>query len=116
TSGPANSPALTLHDGNYARFGAAVACAGDVNGDGFDDVIVGAPDANTHRGSAFIYLGSPSGPSTTPAWTTSGEQSNAQFATSVAAGDLNGDGFPDVIVGEPYFYGSGGCQTGRVFV
>ena len=116
-SGLASAPALTLHDGNFARFGAAVASAGDVNGDGFSDVIIGAPGQN-RIGQAFVYLGSPSGLSTTPAWSASGEPQNiAEFGHAVAgAGDVNGDGFGDVIVGEPFLPGPGGCPIGRAFV
>jgi hypothetical protein len=84
-------------------FGGSVAGAGDVNGDGFADVIVGAflHDAGeTNEGAAFVYLGSGSGLSTTPVWTGQGNQTNASFGCSVAgAGDVNGDGYADVIVG-----------------
>ena len=87
-----------------AGFGFAVASAGDVNQDGFDDVVVGAPGydtANTDAGKAYLFLGSPNGLSTTPAWTSSGDnQADAVFGYKVAsAGDVNNDGFDDVIVG-----------------
>src|SRR5262245_66458440 len=57
-TGLAMSPSVTLTgpDG----FGAAIAAAGDVNGDGFADVAVGAPNPNGEFGSsqAFVFLGS----------------------------------------------------------
>jgi hypothetical protein len=97
---------------NYAEFGVSVSTAGDVNGDGFDDVIVGA-DLFSHgqgsEGKAFAYLGSASGLSTAPSWTAEGDQDGAYFGHSVAtAGDVNGDGFDDVIVGADGFDGGEG--------
>jgi hypothetical protein len=66
-------------------------------------VIVGAPsfdDPDTDEGRAYLYLGSAAGLSTTAAWSLEGDQGGAQYGVSVAsAGDVNGDGCADVIVG-----------------
>ena len=52
-----------------SQFGAAVGTAGDVNGDGYSDIIVGAPlwnHGDINEGGAFVYHGSRSGLATTP--------------------------------------------------
>jgi hypothetical protein len=102
--------------GNTAWFGAGVASAGDFNGDGYPDFIVGAPQSG-FEGKAFIYYGGPS-LDATPDVTLIGESTGSLtlFGASVAsAGDVNGDGFDDVIVGAPHFPG-GGNLNGRAYV
>jgi hypothetical protein len=100
-------------------FSRSLASAGDVNGDGYSDVIVAAMnfDGNLYRqGKAFVYLGSPTGLSPTPAWTALGNQEGASFGYSVAgAGDVNGDGYSDVVVGA-YGYDNGEDSEGRAFL
>jgi hypothetical protein len=90
-------------DQDSTRFGDSVSGAGDVNGDGFDDVIVGAylyHNPETQEGGAFLYQGSAVGLSLTPGWTAEPNYTGAHFGESVAgAGDVNGDGYDDVIVG-----------------
>lgn len=92
-------------------YGSTVSDAGDVNNDGYDDIIIGAP-ANIEvlsssviasTGQAFIYLGSASGPSITPDITLQSSVAiNALFGFCVSsAGDINNDGYDDVIVGAP---------------
>jgi len=92
-------------DQEGAHFGLSVGTAGDVNGDGYDDVIVGAPDytnGQTKEGAAVVYHGSASGLLAFPNWGDEGDQEGAYFGYSVGtAGDVNGDGYADVIVGAP---------------
>ncbi len=103
-----------------ATLGASVATAGDVNGDGYSDVIVGAPNfdnGQTDEGRAFVYLGTPAGPSTTFTWSAESNIANAAFGQSVAtAGDVNGDGYSDVIVGAPVGLTIIGDLRGRAHV
>ena len=100
-------------------FGNAVAAAGDVNGDGCSDVIVGADrydSGQEDEGRIFVYYGSEAGLSKNPNWTAEGDQAFAYFGGSVAtAGDVNNDGSSDVIIGA-WFYDSGQAEEGQVFV
>lgn len=99
----------------YATLGRCVAQAGDVNGDGFSDVLVGIPGYNDRQGMVELYLGSASGLSATPVWTKYGEGSLDTFGQSVASlGDVNGDGYSDVIIGAPSYPNYG--WRGKVYV
>jgi len=103
-SGLAAAPAATLTDPATTTsdsFGYSVASAGDVDGDGYSDVLVGAYNTSGGQGRAYLYRGSASGLATTPAATlTDPAAANDRFGFSVAsAGDVDGDGYSDVLVG-----------------
>ena len=113
---------LNARDGsNGDNFGSLVACAGDANGDGYDDVIVGAywDDAGgSGSGSAYVYLGSAAGVDTTAETklTASDAASEDVFGYAVSgAGDVNGDGYDDVIVGAEYD-DDHGSESGSAYV
>ena len=89
-----------------SRFGRTVSSAGDVNGDGYSDVIVGArrydrDSRQLKEGAALVYHGSPTGILPEAAWTAIGTEPQGLFGHAVSrAGDINGDGYSDVVVGE----------------
>jgi len=108
-------------EGNQAgaRFGYSVRSAGNINGDQFSDIIIGAPYYDSDQvdvGKVFVYHGSYFGLTSQPAWSVVGGQSSCKFGYSVdTAGDVNGDGFSDVIIGAP-LYSSEPEGTGKVFL
>jgi hypothetical protein len=118
-SGLATTPAwMAESDQASAYFGNSVATAGDVNGDGYSDVIIVAyfyDNGQTDEGRAFVYLGSAGGLALTPAWTAESDQFYAYLNSAATAGDVNGDGYSDVIVGA-FWYSNGQANEGRAFV
>ncbi len=102
----------------YAQMGFSVNLAGDVNGDGYSDVIAGGNTFDNGRGSATVVYGSPSGPGVAPVWVMTGTQAGEGFGNSVAtAGDVNGDGYADILVGSDMWDGGQMNEgTARVFL
>ncbi len=107
-----NIPDVTLTGSTDESLGGSVSGAGDVNGDGYSDVIVGAQGSNSGTGRAYVYYGG-SPMNNIPDVTLTGESAHEYFGTSVSnAGDVNGDGYSDVIVGA-FSYNS---NTGRAYI
>ena len=109
-----------LGDQVDATIGNVVAAAGDVNGDGYDDVLLGSQvydNGQLDEGVVWLFPGSPDGPATTPTWfsesntTDSGHGWNAR-----GIGDVNGDGYDDVAVPALRWDGAAGVAAGRVQV
>ena len=117
STGIATTPTSTL-DGTDTpgNFGVSVVNAGDLNGDGYPDLAVGASAANTGTGPVFIYLGGASGLTTNQAphaTLTGPDGQNGVFGRVLtSAGDVNGDGFADLIVGAQNV----GANNGKVYL
>ncbi len=101
--------------------GSAVASAGDVNGDGFDDLLCGAPyldSGNTEAGAAFLVLGPAAGEirlSSADASLSGTERYDWTGWSVAGAGDVNADGYDDLLVGAPYS-DKGGANAGAAFL
>src|SRR6185503_4629641 len=93
--------------------GSSAAIAGDINGDGFDDLVAGAPHGPivfVDPGRAYVFFGPVSGalPAAAADVILTGEALNDLFGTSVApAGDVNNDGLADFLVGAEQTFNNG---------
>src|SRR5262245_35486130 len=106
--------------------GYSVSSAGDVNGDGFDDFVIGAlTQGPIGAGAAYVVFGGSSGfPAVTNlaslngtnGFKLSGHSSNEFAGGSVAGGDVNGDGFSDIIVGAYRADPNGKVNAGTAYV
>lgn len=99
---------------------ASIAAAGDVNGDGYADLVVGAPQSTA--GQVYILFGGTNGISKVPASLVDGSDAmmgakSPQFGVSVdGAGDVNGDGYDDVVIGAPDQPHMSTSNTGNVYI
>ncbi len=99
------------------RFGTTIASAGDVNGDGYADFLVGAPgsyQASDYPGKVYLFLGGAEPGK--PALELSGEAVGDRFGIALTScGDINGDGYGDFAVGADK-NDQGGIDAGKVYI
>jgi len=101
--------------------GKAVACAGDVDGDGFDDILIGATGRSGSRGESYLILGKASGWAMDTGLASAdasfvGENlSDASGVAIASAGDVNGDGFDDILIGADE-NDDGGDRAGKAYL
>lgn len=113
------SPTSTVTAGSSVFFGGSIV-TGDINGDGFEDLVVGSYGYSTSQGRVDVFhsLGSAGIPTmtlTSAQTVLIGAAINNRFGIAVAAGDVNGDGYSDVLVGadgasRSYIFHSGGIS------
>ena len=104
------------------QLGHALATLADLDGDGYDDILAGAPYANSDGGFAYWIPGSTStGVATTPRggtcfYSTAGANGDGRMGWSVAGPDLDGDGNDDLFVGSPWVYNGGASKAGAAYL
>ncbi len=110
--------AVILGDAAFDQAGAALASAGDVDGDGLDDVLIGAPRAGAGRVALFLgsqLRGGGTFRFSEAAAMMTGEEVGDLAGFSVGAGDVDGDGLGDVLVGARS-NGEAGRYAGKTYV
>jgi hypothetical protein len=111
-TGLSASPDWVTVGENLSGYGTSVASAGDVNGDGYADLVVGADAYSDGLGKAYVYHGSATGLSASPDWVAVGENLSGFGAWVAPAGDVNGDSYADLAIGATYYNSS----TGKAYV
>jgi len=119
-TGDANGSYIGVEE--YDRAGFALA-SGDLNGDGFDDIVVGCPgndDNLPNSGKVYVIFGRRSFSTMSSLSGANGsfigKDNSDRTGMSLACGDVNGDGYDDVIIGTPREDGNDGANSGAVYI
>jgi len=83
------------------HFGSKIVC-GDVDGDGYDDILIGAPRYNNKRGRVCLFYGGPD-MGTTPDLVLDGQNEGDFFGNGIACGDIDNDGYEDIVIAASCF-------------
>ncbi len=116
TTGPATTADWQVDGGEGGQyFGQTVAGIGDVSNDGYDDVAVFRGITPTYQSDVTVYYGGTTGPDTTSDWSYTSDNSFTEQSVNLASADVNGDGYADLIFGNPEINSSRGYGTLSVF-
>jgi len=98
----------------WGDYGFVILC-GDIDGDNYDDIVIGADHIRQQVGRVYVYWGSElSGPSPEPGRIFTGENPGEWFSYMMACGDVNNDGYDDLIIGARGY--KAGSNQGRAYL
>jgi ankyrin repeat protein len=117
-NGPEDTPDIVFDPENINRnvLGQRVCIGGDVNGDGFGDVLIGAWEWQNNRGRAYLHFGGPHMDQVADIVFTGIKEGDGFANQSGVFGDVNNDGYDDVIIGAIGNANTIGIQDGYVHV
>ncbi|RLC55897.1 MAG: hypothetical protein DRI80_17025, partial [Chloroflexota bacterium] len=114
---------LIIYGGEESAVVGHVVTSGDWNHDGVDDIVIGADGVSNWQGAVYVINGSSSLPhtlyltdTTVPYLTVYGQSDGDRLGRAVAIGDVNGDGWQDLIIGAYWDYPLGRPHAGTVYV
>ncbi|MHC4542315.1 MAG: ankyrin repeat domain-containing protein [Planctomycetota bacterium] len=101
------APDLIFDGDPNSAFGNKIAC-GDVDADGYDDILIVATSYKNRRGGVYLFYGGPN-MDATPDLILEGQNEGDFFGNGIACGDIDSDGYEDIVIAASYFNEKRGC-------